>query len=436
MGRGVPLNQPARGPGAISVVGAGVVGLSVAWALARDGWTVTIFDPNPPGSGASFGNSGSLSSGSVVPLAVPGALRSGLKMIADPNAPLAVRRRYVLRALPWLREFVRASDDASVRQVAGALLEILAPTLPAWRQVLDEIGANDLLRATGQLHLYTSHQHLAADAYAWRLRETLGVRGERLEGAALAERQPGVAATYPIGMFLADSASILDPHGLCLRLADALARRGVRFVHEPVRALRADGTLEAAGRSWPAGACVLAAGAWSASLLQGLGVRVPLESQRGYHLQLAGHEVAPGVSLRCQVVPADTKVFIVPMREGVRCGGTVEFAGLRAAPAPRRFALLRSSLARVFPGMPAQPPGEVREWMGHRPCLPDTLPVLGPLPGLPAVWTAFGHGHLGLTMSAVTGQWIAQALAGRAPPALARFSATRPTLRARLPAPA
>jgi D-amino-acid dehydrogenase len=84
--------------------------------------------------------------------------------------------------------------------------------------------------------------------------------------------------------------------------------------------------------------------------------------------------------------------------------------------------------------MPAQPPGEVREWMGHRPCLPDTLPVLGPLPGLPAVWTAFGHGHLGLTMSAVTGQWIAQALAGRAPPALARFSATRPTLRARLPA--
>jgi D-amino-acid dehydrogenase len=358
MGRGVPLNQPARGPGAISVVGAGVVGLSVAWALARDGWTVTIFDPNPPGSGASFGNSGSLSSGSVVPLAVPGALRSGLKMIADPNAPLAVRRRYVLRALPWLREFVRASDDASVRQVAGALLEILAPTLPAWRQVLDEIGANDLLRATGQLHLYTSHQHLAADAYAWRLREALGVRGERLKGAALAERQPGVAATYPIGMFLADSASILDPHGLCLRLADALARRGVRFVHEPVRALRADGTLEAAGRSWPAGACVLAAGAWSASLLQGLGVRVPLESQRGYHLQLAGHEVAPGVTLRCQVVPADTKVFIVPMREGVRCGGTVEFAGLRAAPAPRRFALLRSSLARVFPGMPAQPLGE------------------------------------------------------------------------------
>jgi D-amino-acid dehydrogenase len=434
MGRGVPLNQPARGPGAISVVGAGVVGLSVAWALARDGWTVTIFDPNPPGSGASFGNSGSLSSGSVVPLAVPGALRSGLKMIADPNAPLAVRRRYVLRALPWLREFVRASDDASVRQVAGALLEILAPTLPAWRQVLDEIGANDLLRATGQLHLYTSHQHLAADAYAWRLREALGVLGERLKGAALAERQPGVAATYPIGMFLADSASILDPHGLCLRLADALARRGVRFVHEPVRALRADGTLEAAGRSWPAGACVLAAGAWSASLLQGLGVRVPLESQRGYHLQLAGHEVAPGVTLRCQVVPADTKVFIVPMREGVRCGGTVEFAGLRAAPAPRRFALLRSSLARVFPGMPAQPLGEVREWMGHRPCLPDTLPVLGPLPGLPAVWTAFGHGHLGLTMSAVTGQWIAQALAGRAPPALARFSATRPTLRARLPA--
>ncbi len=416
------------------MVGAGIVGLSVAWALAREGWTVTVFDPNPPGSGASFGNSGSLSSGSVVPLAVPGALRSGLTMIANPDAPLAVRRRYLLRALPWLRDFVRVSDEASVRQVAAALLEILAPTLPTWQRVLEEIGATDLLRATGQLHLYRSPQHLAADAFAWRLREAHGVRGERLEGAALAARQPGLGPGYRIGMFLGDSASILDPHGLCLRLADALAARGVRFVHEPVQALGADGTLQAASRRWPARACVLAAGAWSASLLEGLGVRVPLESQRGYHLQLRAHEVAPGVPLNCQVVPADTKLFVVPMREGVRCGGTVEFAGLRAAPAPRRFALLRSGLARVFPELPAASADAIREWMGHRPCLPDTLPVLGPLPGLPAVWTAFGHGHLGLTMSAVTGRWIADALAGRPPPALARFSAARPTLRTRLPA--
>jgi D-amino-acid dehydrogenase len=179
---------------------------------------------------------------------------------------------------------------------------------------------------------------------------------------------------------------------------------------------------------------VLAAGAWSAGLLGALGVRVPLESQRGYHLQLRRHEVAPGVPLNCQVVPADSKIFVVPMREGVRCGGTVEFAGLRAAPAPRRYALLRSGLARVFPELPAHGEDAIREWMGHRPCLPDTMPVLGPLPGLPAVWTAFGHGHLGLTMSAVTGQWIADGLAGRPPAALARFSATRPTLRARLPA--
>ncbi len=416
------------------MVGAGIVGLSVAWALVRDGWTVTVFDPNPPGSGASFGNSGSLSSGSVVPLAVPGALRSGLTMIANPDAPLAVRRRYLLRALPWLRDFVRVSDEASVRQVAAALLEILAPTLPTWQGVLEEIGATDLLRATGQLHLYRSPQHLAADDFAWRLREAHGVRGERLEGAALASRQPGLGPSYRVGMFLGDSASILDPHGLCLRLADALAARGVRFVHESVQALGADGALQAAGRRWPARACVLAAGAWSATLLEGLGVRVPLESQRGYHLQLRTHEAAPGVTLNCQVVPADTKIFIVPMREGVRCGGTVEFAGLHAAPAPRRFALLRSGLARVFPELPAQAADAIREWMGHRPCLPDTLPVLGPLPGLPAVWAAFGHGHLGLTMSAVTGRWIADALAGRPPPALVRFSAARPTLRARLPA--
>jgi D-amino-acid dehydrogenase len=218
-----------------------------------------------------------------------------------------------------------------------------------------------------------------------------------------------------------------------VRLADRLQAAGAEFVQAPVLGLLPDGGLQTEGRLWPGEHCVLAAGAWSMRLLEPLGIRVPLETQRGYHVQRRSHEVAPGQVLRGAVVSADSKVFVVPMREGVRVGGTVEFAGLAAPEAARRFALLRSSFARLFPDAPALPAsGGESTWMGHRPCLPDTLPVLGRLPGHPKLWAAFGHGHLGLTMSAVTGEWLAQALCETAPAALARFSAERATLGARL----
>ena len=426
-------NDGATVTGPINIVGAGIVGLSVAWALTRRGRAVRVFDAQAPGLGASFGNSGSLSAGSVVPLATPGAALSGLKMLIDSDAPLVVRRRYLLRALPWLRQFVRVSDEATVRQVADSLLEILAPTLPTWQRVLSEIGATDLLHHTGQLHLYPSELALAKDDFAWRLRDDYDVRSERLDRDALLARQPGISEAYPLGVFLPEAAAISDPHGLCLRLAHSLRAAGAEFVQAPVQALLPNGAIQAQGRTWASDACVLAAGAWSMRLLGPLGIRVPLETQRGYHVQRRSHEVAPGQVLRGPVVSADTKVFIVPMREGVRTGGTVEFAGLVAPEAPRRFALLRSNFARIFPHAPPLPAenGE-STWMGHRPCLPDTLPVLGRLPGHPCLWAAFGHGHLGLTMSAVTGEWLAQALCETAPAALARFGADRPTLGARL----
>ena len=416
----------------INVVGAGIVGLSVAWVLVRRGEAVRVFDRDEPGKGASFGNSGSLSAGSVVPLATPGVARSGLKMLFDADAPLVVRRSYLLRALPWLAQFARVSDAATVRRLAHSLLAILAPTLPAWRQVLVDIDGLDLLRETGQMHVYPSRAALDADAFAWRLRRESGVRTDFLQRDELLALQPGIGPAYSHGVFLPDAATITDPHGLCVRMAAALSAAGAEFVRVPVQALGTDGRVHAQGRDWPARACVVAAGAWSAQLLGALGVRVPLESQRGYHVQRPGNLVDADVELLRPVVAADAKVFIVPMREGARVGGTVEFAGLRAQEDARRFELLRRSFSRVFPGAPAAPAGAAEHtWMGHRPCLPDTLPVLGPLPGAPGLWAAFGHGHLGLTMSAVTGAWIADALIGRPDPALRHFALERPTLGAR-----
>jgi hypothetical protein len=252
-------------------------------------------------------------SSSVVPLATPGAGWSGAKMLLDSRGPLVVRKRYWLQAMPWLWRFARVSDEATVNRIAGHLLEILSPTLTTWQRVLTEIGATDLYQPSGQLHVYPSEAAMLADGFAWGLRERLGVHTERLDRAALQDRQPGIAPHYAAGVFLPDAATITDPHGLCLRLAAALRARGVEFITTEVRAIAADGEVDDGDRRWPGERCVLAAGAWSMRLARALGVRLPLESQRGYHVQRRQHEVAPGIRLNGPVVAADSKVFIVPM---------------------------------------------------------------------------------------------------------------------------
>lgn len=173
--------------------------------------------------------------------------------------------------------------------------------------------------------------------------------------------------------------------------------------------------------SYTADDIVLAAGAWSAGLLRPLGLRVPLESQRGYHL----HAGQPGVRLSRPLVLADRKVFMTPMETGLRIAGTVEFGGLVMPPTGRRAAMLGIAAKEGLPGL--QLDEQVSTWMGHRPCMPDSLPVLGPVPQQAGLWCAFGHGHLGVTGAVNTAQWIATAMRGEmdvsrfAPFPIARF---------------
>ena len=187
-------------------------------------------------------------------------------------------------------------------------------------------------------------------------------------------------------------------------------------VRDRVKALTrdADGwTVRGEQRNYRASQVIVAAGAWSAQLLRPLGLRVPLESQRGYHL----HLTSPNVTIGRPIVFADRKVFAVPMEHGLRISGTVEFGGLEMPPTPRRAAALGDAALQGLPGLALDTPSV---WMGHRPCLPDSLPVLGPVRRYPGLWCAFGHGHLGVTGSANTARWIADAIAARMP--LERFA--------------
>ena len=405
----------------VVVVGAGIVGLCAAWHLVKRGAKVTLIDREGPGRGCSFGNSASLSSGSVAPLAMPGVVKSAPRMLLDPASPLRVAPGYWLKAAPWLVRFVAASRPARVREISNALAALLRPAIEHHARLLREIEAMDLLRLDGQLVVYRSVEHLAKDNAVWELRRRHGYEVHVMDRAGILTLEPAVGPAYTVGVYLPDQAMVANPYRYCEELARALKDRGAAIVRDDVRAIEIDPLgVRLSDRRVAADKVVVAAGAWSAELLRPLGLAIPLESQRGYHITLEG----TGVEIRRPVVPADRKVFITPQESGLRVGGTVEFAGLEAPPNQARADLLLEDLAAVFPQ--ARLAGPRSDWMGHRPCLPDSLPVIGESPAHRGLWLAFGHGHLGLTGAAVTGDVLARAMYGEPPGLdLAPFSVAR-----------
>ncbi len=395
------------------VVGAGVVGLAVAWHLARGGASVTILDPAAPAMGASFGNAGAISGGSIAPLAMPGVLREVPGMLTDPRGALRIPPSYLPRLLPWLWRFVKAARPARVAEIAAAQHALQSDAIDHHRAMLAEEGALDLLRETGQLSLYFDDAHFAKDAGTFDLRREYGQRFRLLRGSELAEFQPGLSHEYRLGVHLEELGFSTNPHRHAMTFLRGAERMGAVLRRSRATAIMTDGR-GVSGVATDAGALaathvVLAAGAWSAALLKPLGYDIPLESQRGYHVMLPD----AGIALERPVIAADRKAFMTPMEHGLRVAGTVEFGGLHRAPDPQRAAYLIDDVRRVFPA--ARTERAEGFWMGHRPCLPDTLPVIGPVARWPGLWCAFGHGHLGLTASAPTGALLARAMLGPAP---------------------
>ncbi|WP_229722492.1 NAD(P)/FAD-dependent oxidoreductase [Xylophilus rhododendri] len=406
------------------VVGAGIVGLTVAKALMDGGHAVRLVDPSAPGSGCSSGNSGALSSGSVAPLAMPGLLRSTLPMLLDPAGPLYVPLRYWPRAASWLWQFGRAAQPRRVAAIADALHALLRGSVDHHAALAREVGCAELVRRTGQLHLYPDAQAVGKDAAGWALKQSHGLRLEALDAGAIAELEPAVDnRAYTAGYYLPDEGSVSDPLRYCQAIAAWLRQQGAVFETARIDRLQRlpRGWQASAGeRGWSADHVVICAGAWSAELLRTLQIKAPLQTQRGYHLQ---YPEIDGLLSRV-VVLADRKVFINPMLGGLRVGGTVEIDALDEPPHLERARRLEQHLQAGL-RVPLKL-GQPSSWMGHRPCMPDSMPVIGEVPGRAGLWCAFGHGHLGLTGSVNTARWIADAVAGKPLDAAARhFSVAR-----------
>jgi len=401
----------------VAVIGAGMVGVAAARWLQRDGHEVTLIDPQPPGQGASFGNAGCFNPSSVVPIAMPGTLKKVPGYLMDPLGPLRIRWRYLPSLAPWLIRYIRAGTPERIEQQAVALKSLLFPCLDTLMDLARDAGAERYIARNGILMVYRTEAAWNAEAYAFDIRKRHGLEWHELNADELRQFDPNVSRDYIRARHLFNNGHCLDPGGLVAALAEAVQRDGGKLLRARATGFSLDGgklrAVATDGGEVRADAAVLATGAHSKRLAATLGNAVPLETERGYHLMLSNPEVMP----RVPTSDADAKFVATPMDGGIRFAGTVELAGLDAPPDWRRAERLLQLGRKLYPGLSeAHPQDRIKLWMGHRPGMPDSLPVLGRSRRSPDVFYAFGHGHVGMTGGPYTGKVIADLVAGRPAP--------------------
>lgn len=397
----------------VAVIGTGIVGVASAAWLQRDGHEVIFIDPREAGEACSFGNGGSISPSACLPVGMPGMWKKVPGWLRDPDGPLTIAPGYLPRLAPWLVRFLRASRPAEVERITRAMRGLLAPVFEAYEPLLQRAGGMDLIRHTGCLYVYSSEE--AARRWAWGmdLRRRLGVELRPVGEEELAEMEPDLRGRFRFGLFAPDNGSTPNPSRLVKTLYAQAVTDGAQHLRQRVAGFGQRGGVVNQvrlddGEAVEVDGVVVAAGAWSHRLARSLGVSIPLETQRGYHVTVKSSQLELGRT----VVAQEENLTVNPMETGLRLAGTVELAGLDAPPRMQRAdALLRQGQA-LFPHLDTS---EVERWMGHRPCLPDSMPVIGRAPGVDNAWLAFGHGHVGMCGGASTGREIAHLVAGRTP---------------------
>ncbi len=405
-------------PDDLIVVGAGVVGLSAALAAAARGLRVKVIDREGPAEGASAGNAGAFAFSDIFPLASPGIVRQAPGWLLDPLGPLSIPPAYALKIAPWLWRFWRASAPRRVAASTRAQAALMRLSEAALDRFVAREGLSSFLRHDGQVQVYEGEAAFRAALPGWRACAAEGIAFRHLKGGEIAEIQPGLAPRFTHATFTPSWRSVTDPRDYTLALAQRLRERGGEIVIAEATALIAGGVETSAG-PMRAGRIVVAAGAFSHRLTRSAGVVIPLETERGYNTTLP----ADAFDLRTQITFVAHGFVASRLSSGLRVGGAVELGGLDLPPNFARADAMLKKAAAFLPGLRAT---GGRQWMGFRPSLPDSLPAIGPLAARPDVICAFGHGHLGLTQSAGTGEIVADLATGRTPAIdLAPFSPHR-----------
>ncbi|MFA3917261.1 NAD(P)/FAD-dependent oxidoreductase [Ruegeria hyattellae] len=396
----------------VAIIGAGIVGVSAAIWLQRAGHDVILIDRKGPAEGTSYGNGGVLASCAVVPVTTPGLIAKAPKMLFSANQPLFLRYGYLPRLLPWLGKYLSHANADDTTRIASALTPIVGDSLEDHTALAAGTGAEHYIHPSDYLFLYDDRAHFNGDAFVWNLRKANGFQWQEMEGADLHAYDPAFSKDLTFAIRLGDHGRISDPGAYVQALARHLETQGGRFLRADVEdVVQENGSLtgiRAGGETIDCDAAVLATGAWSGPLANKLGLNVPLESERGYHLEFWEPSVMP----KSPVMIAGGKFVVTPMEGRVRLAGVVEFGGLDAGPSRAPLELLHRNAIKALPGLRG---AHVTEWMGHRPAPADSIPVIGEVPGIKGAFTGFGHHHIGLTGGPKTGRLLAQIISGRQP---------------------
>ena len=394
------------------VVGAGIIGTAIAHDLQKRGRQAVLVDREAPGMGASFGNMASIAVTEFMPASRPQVWKQIPGWMLDPEGPVRVRPGYMPRLVPWFLRFIAAARPSKLRALEAQGAALCARSLDDTLALLAETGLSDQISAEGCLSLYTDEAEYRADRDHIEILERFGFAHTRLTGDQARDLEPELSKTIGLAVLFPQNRSMKDPYKLVLALAERFTAMGGRIERgEVVGFTRGDAIREVVlkdGRRLPADEVVVAAGAFSHQLSKLLGEPIPLETERGYHTQI----MSPGISMRHSIIWPARAFMVTPTAGGIRVGGTVEMAGLEAAPDYRRA---KVTVKRAMTALPNLKADNTSEWMGHRPALPDTVPILSASAKTRGVYYATGHGHLGLTYAATTARLMGELVTGAKP---------------------
>ena len=394
------------------VIGAGIIGASCAWHLQRKGLQVTLVDHELPGQSCSSGNASCISTSSVIPFSYPGLIKKVPGWMLDPVGPMRIRPLDFPALIPWFWKFWRVSNLQKVEEIASAQALLMRTAFADYDEILNATDSAHLKYSRGAIHVYDTEKEYRDDQWQFKLRAKLGFESHRLSSTDLKSMVPCLKLAKGVAIMMPDWHHLADPARVTARIAEHCIKHGGKWIQDRITRVAAGDSgvsmQTETGRRIDADQLVVAAGAWSNAIAGQLDYKVPMIAKRGYHSMISN----PGIELGYPVMSLSRVFVMTPLETGLRVAGTAEFAALDAAPDYRRAKALLKHANHYLDGLNTE---AVTEWMGQRPMMSDSMPVISVSPQHANVFYAFGHGHYGLTQGPTTGRIIADMVIGNEP---------------------
>ena len=383
------------------IVGAGIQGICTGLQLLKKNIPVTIFDRNDPAKMASYGNAGHFSPYAVLQFNRPDILVNIPQMLFSSYGPLALKWNYVPKMIPWMWRFVKNCNEKSMLHTAKYMHQILDLSLDAYDDAFKEIDTTGLIERKGIIYAWTN-ENLKSRNLEIKVRKDLGVKQTLISKKEILDLEPNLQPIFDSGVLFDYAWHARDPYAISKKLFDLFIKKGGKFIKENVTNINQtnsnETTIKTENREYIFEKTVIACGAFSKKLTDQLGEKIPLDTERGYHVHFKGMDHL----LSRAVINLDRGFGLTPMNQGMRAVGTVELGGLNNPPSKKRIDYIVRCAKELLPQLDKHND----EWLGFRPTLPDFLPVLGPSLKNKNIIYAFGHHHLGWTLGAITGKII------------------------------